>query len=148
MNKRTKTSAAFLLGVASALGAQMASSADLTVEIADIRNHQGSLQVGVFDNEKAYKSADAKDAFASLSLSITGKQAAFTLHGMPAGTYAVSLFHDENENYDLELEGGIPVEGYAVSNASDRYDDPSFEKASIDLGDKSQVVAVKMYYLD
>ena len=59
------------------------------------------------------------------------------------GPYAIALFHDENEDYDLNLENGQPIEGYGTSGARGMYDDPGFQQALVKPGD----VTVQMYYL-
>ena len=59
------------------------------------------------------------------------------------GPYAIAVFHDENTNYDLDLDGGYPVEGYATSGAKGPYDEPGFAQASVEAG----AVTVKIHYL-
>ena len=55
---------------------------------------------------------------------------------LPAGRYAVSLFHDENGNTRLDANpAGIPTERYGFSrDARGRMGPPAFAEAAIDLG--------------
>ena len=65
-------------------------------------------------------------------------------HGLPAGRYAVRAFHDEDGDGDLGMDQGYPLEGYATSNASGRFDDPDFDEAVVTEAD----VALRLYYLN
>ncbi|MCW8999991.1 MAG: DUF2141 domain-containing protein, partial [Kangiellaceae bacterium] len=87
------------------------------------------------------------EAFASVSMkSLAGKQAV-TLHDIPPGDYAVSLFHDENNDNLLNLKRSkIPLEGYGTSRAMSKFDEPGFDRASIKLGPQSKTINIKMYY--
>ena len=121
---------------------------NLTIDVKDIRGTAGKLQVAVFNDEAGYKTADIDKAYAAFTLSIQPQTNAITLHDVPAGRYAVSLFHDENGNNDMETNiAGMPKEGYGTSNAPDKYDEPSFSRASVKAGDDNKVVEINMHYL-
>jgi uncharacterized protein (DUF2141 family) len=69
---------------------------------------------------------------------------------VPAGSYAIMLYHDANANGRLDRGGllRMPTEGYAFSNdAPVRMGPPSFEAMRIDVAPGARVVAtVRMRY--
>lgn len=124
------------------------SAGDLTIDIRDVRGTKGKLQVAVFDREEAYRASDYEQAYALFTLSINTGSNGVTLHGLPRGEYAISLFHDENSNDEMEIGlTGMPQEGYGTSNAIDKYDEPSFAEAGVSVEDKHKTVQVQIYYM-
>lgn len=115
----------------------------LRVEILDVRNDEGRVIAAVFDSEEAFAQYDFERAaaYAELPAEIGTIEAHFA--ELTEGPYAVILFHDENEDYELNMDGPYPVEGYGTSGAEDPYDEPTFEEAAFNPGR----VAVHMYYL-
>lgn len=137
-----------LIGAAMLVGAGAAQAADLTVEAAGIRSDAGSVFVIVYNEARAFKSDRIDKAFAVAAMAVTGERARITLHGVPAGPYAVSLFHDENNNGDLDMRRGVPKEGYGISNSRDRFDEPDFARAAVAVDGEDRVVRVTVHYLD
>ncbi len=65
---------------------------------------------------------------------------------LPAGRYALSLFHDENGNGKLDSNvAGIPIERYGFSrDARGRMGAPDFDAAAIELqGDTTITVHLR-----
>ncbi|MBV8657926.1 MAG: DUF2141 domain-containing protein [Burkholderiales bacterium] len=96
-------------------------------QAADDDTQSISVKVGTFRNLKGnlgcrlFKSADGFPEGSTNTVEITVKVHAQTekceFKGVLAGTYAVSVSHDENENGKLDKNFlGIPTEGYGVSN--------------------------------
>ena len=55
---------------------------------------------------------------------------------LPAGTYALALVHDENDNLKIDTGlFGIPTEGFCFSkNAMGLFGPPSFKDAAVSHG--------------
>lgn len=109
----------------------------------------GKCGVLLFDSAKGFpkKTALAREkTFANIE---HGK-CAVLFSGIPYGTYAVSVFHDENGNGKLDANIiGKPKEGIGASNnAVDGFGPPTFENAAfvLDSGDKQ--VAITIHYLN
>ncbi|USG61104.1 DUF2141 domain-containing protein [Sneathiella marina] len=112
------------------------SNAGLNIQINNVRNTKGKIVVIVFDNKAAYQSFDVEAAVGYLETDPKiGEQASFP--DLTQGPYVVFLFHDENGNRDLDIIDDTPTEGFATSGATDPYDPPSFEKASVYPGTNS-----------
>lgn len=137
-----------LIGAAMLAGVSAAQAADLTVEAAGIRNNAGSVFVIVYNEARAFRSDRIDKAFAVASMAIPGERARITLHDVPPGSYAVSLFHDENKNGDFDMRRGVPKEGYGISNSRDRFDEPDFARAAVNVDGEDRLVRVTVRYLD
>jgi uncharacterized protein (DUF2141 family) len=68
--------------------------------------------------------------------------------GLPSGTYALALIHDENGNGKLDTMMGIPKEGFGFSrNPAIRFGPPSFKSAEVAIVSGQVDETVKMKYL-
>ena len=67
--------------------------------------------------------------------------------GIPAGSYAVSVFHDANGNGKLDTFLGIPREGYGFSrNPPFRPRAPRFSEAQIEIAGETEA-AIKLRHV-
>lgn len=129
----------FLLAVStSAIIAQAAAAADLTVTVSNLKEPVGELRWVIFDSAEAYD-ADQKPLMSARSR-VDGDSVRFTVHDLPSGRYAVKLFHDENGNGELDSNMvGLPTEGYGFSNNAGRFGPPSFEDAAVTVEENLQI---------
>ncbi|WP_420412992.1 DUF2141 domain-containing protein [Roseibium sp.] len=116
----------------------------LTVTFENVRNKNGYVIVMVFDDAEAYANYDVSKVAGYKEEPAKSGKVAVRFPELDAGPYAVTAFHDENANQDLDMNGQIPKEGYATSGASDAYDTPPFNKAANVQG----TVSIQMHYLD
>lgn len=85
----------------------------LIVEVSGFKNDKGKAHLGLFNAEGKF----LKDAYVGKVSSIKGKKAGVVFKDIPVGEYAVSVFHDANDNGDLDRGMfGIPKEDVACSN--------------------------------
>jgi uncharacterized protein (DUF2141 family) len=77
-----------------------------------------------------------KQAVRSISLPPKSGKANFKLTDLPAGTYAIGVIHDLDNNEKLSTNAvGYPTEKFGFSNNPKVYfGPPSFEKAAFVLG--------------
>lgn len=120
------------------------STSQLAIEIQGTRNNTGRVIVMVFNNAKAYRNFDYEEAVAYREVNAVNSILRLKFSNLSPGPHAVVLFHDENEDYEFNMKGDWPLEGYGTSNATDAYDEPSFQKASVASGK----VAITMHYLE
>ena len=131
-----------------ALPAQTPNSITLTVHIVNARNANGVVRVALFQSAEGFP-ADASKALRTQPAKVDPQtltaQAVFS--GIPQGTYAVMVFHDENGNGKLDKNMvGIPKEGYGASNnAAKKMHAPVFDEAKFSLT-SDQSVEVKLIY--
>lgn len=89
-------------------------TASLEVTVTGVKNARGVIQLAICPPKVGFP--DCKDkAVRTGKLTIQNGVARASFVGLPAGTYAVSVFHDANSNGKLDTFAGIPKEGYGFS---------------------------------
>ena len=111
-----------------------AGTSTLRVEVAGVHSALGMIDVALFN---------AADGFPGPSPIIGGAREAkanggtliFEFTALPAGTYAVSMQHDENGNGKLDTSlVGAPIEGYGITNnITHATSAPTFEESKVEL---------------
>lgn len=111
----------------------------LTVEVRDIRVHQGRIQVGIYADPAAFPAAGRE--YRIERAQVTGAAARCTVQGLPPGTYAVALFHDVNSDGVCNLSRlGIPLEPYGfANNVRPVFSAPGFADAQVLLRQDTQI---------
>ena len=107
----------------------------LTVEISEIRNNTGEIMLQLFDGNQKVITQEMG--------TIHDKKCSFVIKNLTPGKYAVSYFHDENLNGEMESNMlGKPTEGYGFSNnVTEIFGPPPFEKWLFELkGDKKIIL--------
>lgn len=125
MNMRTSI---LIFAFALAFFAQSLSAQHLTLEVHGIEKVAGKLYVAIYDSPSTFM----KKPLAGFVVEVKDTVLSIPCKGLPAGTYALSLYQDENENGHLDTAAfGIPVEKYGFSNdATGIMGPPSYEKCS------------------
>lgn len=117
---------------------------EVIIIVQELKNSEGSVRVGLFDNDDDF----LKRPIAGKVASINSGVAKVVFSDLKPGKYAISVIHDENKNGKLDTNGiGIPREGFAFgNNAMGMFGPPSFSKASITVGDGPITQTLRMRY--
>ena len=117
-------------------------AADVTVVVKGLRSTAGDLYVAACNEETFLKPRCLHEARGSAG------EKTVVLRGLPGGTYAVQVFHDENGNADFDrARSGWPLEGLAFSrDAPMRFGPPRFADAAFEVSDAPVQVPVTMRY--
>ena len=112
-----------------------------------LRNNNGQVGCLLFNQAKGYP----KDPNAALQRKwcpIASSISACAFDPIPAGTYAVACFHDENKNYKLDTGlFGIPIEGTVASNNAKGFmGPPSFDDAKFQFQASPMELRLGMNY--
>lgn len=127
--------------------AASAAAATLTVVVEGAQGRQGAARAALFRDAAGWLKPDSaiRADIAALD-SVSGASVTFVYPDLPAGRYALSVFHDTNNDGKLGTNpAGIPIEPYGFSrDARGRFGPPSFDDAAIDVqGD--QRVTIHMH---
>lgn len=116
---------------------------NVEVVVKNIKGKAGTLRVVLFDSEDHF----LKTPFKGELVKISGETMTVIFKDVPAGTYAASAVHDENENGKLDRGAmGIPVEGYGFSrDASSTFGPPVFSSASFAVPDTKSISITIQY---
>jgi uncharacterized protein (DUF2141 family) len=121
--------------------------APLAVVITDLRSNNGQIGCSIYGSAKGFP-ADSAAALQRLWCPIADASSTCTFDPLPAGTYAVACFHDENKNGKCDTGlFGIPTEGTVVSNHAKGFmGPPSFEKARFAFSGVASTLRLHMGY--
>ena len=140
-----KKSLCFLFFLVSCIPVAFCQNASVEVIVKNIKAPRGTIRIGLFTNQKDFM----KTPIQGKIVKATGTEVAVIFENLPAGDYAVSVIHDENENGELDSNRmGIPKEGFAFgNNAMGSFGPPTFDKAKISLNGKNIVQTINLKYI-
>ena len=97
------------------------------VSITDFDSNDGTIYISIYDSEKNF----LDKGFISKKSKINNQTADFSFTDLPEGEYAISCYHDEDDNGKMNMiMGMIPLEDYGTSNnAKGRFGPPKWEDA-------------------
>ena len=117
-------------------------SLTLTIEVASFENTKGVLRVCVTDQKDDF----LKSCAFSKIVTVEDDTVSLKIENIEEGNYAVSVYHDENNNGILETGGvfGIPLEPYGFSNNPNMTFGPSYKKSVFKMtSDKNISIKLK-----
>jgi uncharacterized protein (DUF2141 family) len=118
----------------------------LQAEVVGLRNDHGRVGCSLFNDPVAFPRDDSK-IFRHVWAPIRGGRALCEFKDIPAGEYALVVFHDENNDGEFnENVFGMPLEGYGFSrDAAALFDAPSFAAARFHYDGKRlyQVITIR-----
>jgi uncharacterized protein (DUF2141 family) len=135
-----------LLLIASALIAFFAGGDQyrLTVSVTGLKPLKGDLYISLHNRPAYFQVADS--ALMKTKVTVNEESELIIFDQLPAGTYAIAVYHDENLNGIMDAnEKGFPKEGYGFSTKTKMFGRPKFEQAAFELNCE-QTVEIKMVY--
>lgn len=114
----------------------------LTLKVEGIECVKGNLLIGIYHSEETFM----KKPVFGFSVEVKDTSVSIPCQGLPAGTYAISLFQDENGNGMLDTGSfGRPTEKFGFSNdAEGIMGPPSYKKCRFEFRqDTTMVVHLK-----
>jgi uncharacterized protein (DUF2141 family) len=120
----------------------------LTVTVGNIRTIKGEVGLLLFNSEKGFPSDPGK-AIMKGFIKVNAHSIAYSFTNVSPGTYAVAVFHDENNDQKVNTNFlGIPKEGVGVSNNAKGFlGPPKFEDAKFTFSGNRQVIKIDLEYL-
>ena len=120
-----------------------AQQSDLIVEVSNISTTDGRMRASLFSKPDSY----LKDAEWDADTIIYNQESVQILFkNLPAGEYAISVYHDQNNNGKLDANFmGIPSEPYAFSNnAPSRFGPAKYEDAKFTITDQKTIQKINL----
>ncbi|WP_372753096.1 DUF2141 domain-containing protein [Mariniflexile sp.] len=141
MKKSLKILSLFLLGI-TITHAQQKESHDVVVNISNFKSNKGQAFVALYDKPESFLSKEVKGAI----VKIENNSCRVTFKDVPKGVYAISMFHDENDNSKMDTNFmGIPKETYGCSNnAKGVFGPPKWEDAKFEVSNQSITQHIKL----
>ena len=124
----------FFIALALLTSSLAAHAAKLDLVMSNLKGGPAAVYYAIIDDPKQFP--DGKTV-RSGSVKIDGKQDSITISvDLPAGSYAVSTFLDENLNGKLDKKFGIPSEKFEFSNNPKlKFGPPSFSECDVRVQD-------------
>jgi len=118
-------------------GMLQAQKVSLIVDMTSFKSNDGRVKIGLYNSETNFLKLPLK----SLAADIKNREASVTFEGIEKGEYAVSIYHDENNNGQLDTGFmGIPSEGYASSNNAKGFmGPPKYADAKVNVNTNSKI---------
>ena len=88
----------------------------ILIEVDGFENLDGNLAIAINNNSEQFSSNT--ESYKDTIVDVVANNMTITIEGIVPGTYAISVFHDEDKDGELDLSGllGIPSEGFGFSN--------------------------------
>jgi len=136
-----QTVIAYLLLLITGMGVQAQNT--IEVSLSQFDSNDGKVMVGLYNEKGSF----LDETFLSLSSEISDQTAKVTFTNIPDGVYAISSYHDEDDNGELNMFIGMfPTEPYGCSNgARGHFGPPTWEDAKFEvLGGEIRKMDIKM----
>ncbi len=121
-------------------GNEVPPAPELTLHIDGIKKEVGSIRVAIFNHKDTWlkKPVLARVLPARSSLEFIQK--------LPAGEYAIAVFHDKNGNGEMDRNFiGLPKEPYGFSNnARGTFGPPKWKKAKVSISEQNFALNIKI----
>jgi uncharacterized protein (DUF2141 family) len=115
----------------------------ILLEVEGFENLDGNLAIAIYNSSETFNSET--EFYREAAFTVDESHMTIVIDSMDAGTYAISILHDEDESGDMEMGGFlnlIPQEGFGFSNNPViGLSEPSFSDCKFAI-DEGQVVSV------
>ena len=111
----------------------------IVVEINGCENSDGVIQMGLYNSKSGFPEFDK--SYKAVVLNPSKETVVHTFTSIPAGTYAIAVWHDEDEDQKINTNWlGIPSENYGFSlNKFGTFGPPDFEDVSFEVVDNKTI---------
>ena len=117
----------------------------LEVSVSGVEGAGGRVGIALWDRGLGFPE-DIEHALDSIYVAIEEGTARTVFEPLPPGTYAVTVFHDENDNRRFDKNWiGIPKEAWGVSNhVRPRLRAPRFDEARFEIAGGEHAVEIEI----
>jgi uncharacterized protein (DUF2141 family) len=116
----------------------------LILIVNGIATENGSVRVAIYNSANTF--LDAKRYTFTQNTQVGNNKFVQFTFDMPHGTYAVTCYHDINNNRDLDKSTwGFPIEPYALSMKNDiKWRKPTFNETKFYFQNQSQTLQLEL----
>ncbi len=123
-----------LLLTFSASGFAQQNGQSINVVIDNIKSNDGTLKIGLYNSKEDF----LKKPYKAISVKAKKEGVKVTFENIEEGEYAISLYHDEDDNQEMNTFFKIPTEPYGTSNnAKGRFGPPQWQDAVFIISGKN-----------
>lgn len=124
------------------LQAQTNSELSITVKINNLDSNNGRVFIALYNSQASFLDS----AFKATAKKVVSNSCEVTFENIEKGEYAISLFHDENDNGKMDSNAfGIPSEDYGCSNNAKGFmGPPKWEDAKFEVKNESVIKIITL----
>ncbi len=117
----------------------------IIVRMSDFNSDNGKVYVSLHDKSKPFPH-NSGEAYSRGISKIKNKKSEYIFRNVPHGTYAIAVFHDENDNNKMDSNFlGIPSEGIGTSrNVKSTFGPPEFEEAKFVFKKDTLIIRIQI----
>jgi uncharacterized protein (DUF2141 family) len=127
-----------------------AQQTSITVNVSGIRSQKGNIMVCLWNQDKGFPVCSGTAPFKHTTIPATTPTVTATFQNVPPGEYAISAFHDENQNSKIDRGFmGKPKEGLVFSNvdfSKGNQRRPSFDQSKFMVNGAKTISLSLMYF--
>lgn len=114
----------------------------IIVNVDEIQSTNGTIRVALFNSEKEF----LNDPFMSQAKDAVVGEMEFEFKDIPNGDYSISIYHDVNENKELDKNFmGIPNEPYGISrDGKQMFGPPRYSDAMFTLDNTNARLTISL----
>ena len=130
----------FALLLGSIVHGQTEASGNITATVTNVSGNEGKVRFGLYSAETFMKTTP--EFF--VDAEITDGKAIAKFESVPAGTYALLVMHDRNENGKMDFDAnGMPQESYGSSGNSMPYGPPVWEESKFTFSGEPKELEIR-----
>jgi len=104
----------------------------ITVTIPKTISNNGKVYFALFNSKETF---NQRKSFQNATGVIKENTTVVNFENVPVGIYAITCFHDVNDNKQLDFDGMRPIEDYGTSNNPQLFGPPQFDLAKFEVTD-------------
>ncbi|MDF0714583.1 DUF2141 domain-containing protein [Muricauda sp. 334s03] len=111
----------------------------LSIQVNNVQSTNGKVNVAVYDSDESFLSFD--HVLKTDSVAANEGSVVLSIPDLPAGEYALAVFHDENDNGKLDTNWlGIPKEKVAFSKGKMKtFGPPKFRECTFTMSTDHEI---------
>ncbi|MEN8123166.1 MAG: DUF2141 domain-containing protein, partial [Bacteroidota bacterium] len=102
----------------------------INVTVPKITSSKGKVYFALYNSEENF---EEKIKFQEATGVIIDNKTEITFKNVPEGVYAITCYHDSNDNKKMDFYGFIPAEDYGVSNNPQSFGPPRFKTSKFEV---------------
>ena len=120
--------------------------ATVKVKVTRVSSKKGEILAALFSSDKGFPD-NASAAYKVARGTAVNGTATLEFSNVPKGTYAIALFHDTNNDGELNTNMlGIPKEGYGVSNnVKNLFSGPGYKQCAFQHSAETALTIIMRY---
>lgn len=112
----------------------------INVNIPNISGENGKVYFALYNSKAGFIQ---REPFRIAQGDIIEGNTTVHFSNVPKGVYAITCYHDANDNKQLDFDGFRPVEDYGSSNNPTNFGPPQFEASQFEVNDVDLNLEIK-----